>query len=192
MIHTKVTEKNRDICPYTPWTLTMLDNVVRKFLQNPEKMLGGYIRKGMSVIDIGCGPGFFTLAMANMVGSEGQVIAVDVQKEMLDLVQKKSKRQGLDSRIRFHQAKPDTIGLSTKADFILSFYMVHEVPDRDNFFREVVNLLSPDGRFLVVEPVFHVSYDGFEDTLVCAQKAGFKVEERPKISMSRAAVLVRA
>jgi len=41
-----------------------LDNKIRKMLQDPKKILGPYIKKGISVLDLGCGPGFFTVAMA--------------------------------------------------------------------------------------------------------------------------------
>lgn len=178
-----------DICPYTPWTLAMLDNLVRKLLQNPRTMVGPYLKPGMTAMDIGCGPGFFTLAMAQMVGSQGQVIAIDVQKEMLDLVKRKSKKSNLDQRILFHQCKPDSLGMQQRADFILSFYMVHEVPDRDLFFSEVIGLLAPGGKYLIVEPNFHVSKAAFDDTLDHAIRAGFRVESRPKIFISRAAIL---
>jgi len=178
-----------DICPYTPWTVTMLDNLFRKLLQNPEKIIGDYIQPGMKVMDIGCGPGFFTLAMARMVGPRGNVIAIDVQKKMLDIVLKKSEALSLADRIQFHQCKSDTIAIEHNADFILSFYMVHEVPDKDIFFSEVARLLAPGGKYLVVEPNFHVSPTDFEETLTMATNAGFQVIKRPRIRLSHAALL---
>ena len=178
-----------DYCRYSPWTAPFFDNLFRKLLQNPDTIAGPYIRPGMTAMDIGCGPGFFTLAMANMVGPGGKVIAIDMQQEMLDLVKTKSDRLGLTERIRFHRCKPDSLGIGEKAGFILSFYMVHEVPDRDALFREVSGLLEPGGRYLIVEPGFHVSAEAFEDTLRHAERAGFAVEERPKVWLSKAAVL---
>ncbi|HWQ66906.1 MAG TPA: class I SAM-dependent methyltransferase [Methanospirillum sp.] len=179
------------ICTCTPWTVTMLDNLFRRFLQNPQKILGKFIRPGMTVLDIGCGPGFFTLPMAKMVGPGGKVIGIDVQKEMLDLVMQKSEQLNMGNRIQVHQCNPDAIGIHQKADFILSFYMVHEVPDRDAFFTEVAGLLAPEGKYLVVEPFFHVSSDAFNDTLVSATKAGLRVEQRPNYRLSHAALLGR-
>ncbi|MGA2917273.1 class I SAM-dependent methyltransferase [Methanoregula sp.] len=178
-----------DFCRYSPWTAPFFDNPVRKLFQNPEKIVGPCIRPGMTVMDIGCGPGFFTLAMARMVEPEGKVIAIDMQQEMLDLVKKKSDRLGLSECIRFHQCKPDSLGIEEKAGFILSFYMVHEVPDRDALFREVSGLLESGGKYLIVEPFFHVSAEAFEDTLRYAEKAGLVTEKRPKVRLSRAAVL---
>jgi ubiquinone/menaquinone biosynthesis C-methylase UbiE len=185
-------EGRGDFCRYSPWTAPFFDNIFRRIIQDPEKIAGPYIRPGMTAMDIGCGPGFFTLAMARMVGPEGMVIAIDMQQEMLDLVKRKSDRQGLSGRIRFHRCKQDSLGIEEKAGFILSFYMVHEVPDRDALFREVSGLLAPGGKYLVVEPSSHVSEEAFEDMLRHAESAGFVVEKRPKVFMSRAAVLRRA
>ena len=58
-----------------------LDNPIRRLIHDPKKILGGYIEPGQTVLDIGCGPGTFSIAMAKMVGESGKVIAVDVQEE---------------------------------------------------------------------------------------------------------------
>jgi ubiquinone/menaquinone biosynthesis C-methylase UbiE len=187
-----ITRSPGDVCPCTPWTTMMLDNVVRSLFQSPKRMLGGLVRPGMTVIDLGCGPGFFTLAMAEMTAPDGTVVAVDVQEEMLALVKEKAAKKGLSSRITLHRCAPDEIGLGDlKADFALSFYMVHEVPDSDAFFREVAGLLKPGGRYFIVEPVFHVSEEAFDNTLDRARRAGFLLEQRPRLMLSRAALLSR-
>ncbi len=46
-----------------------LDNKFRRFLQNPQKILKPYLKEGMTVLDLGCGPGFFTIEIAKMIGS---------------------------------------------------------------------------------------------------------------------------
>ena len=56
---------------------------IRRLLQNPRKILSPFIKEGMTVLDLGCGPGFFSLDMAHMVGSAGRAIAVDLQQGML-------------------------------------------------------------------------------------------------------------
>jgi ubiquinone/menaquinone biosynthesis C-methylase UbiE len=57
-----------------------LDISLRKLLQNPQKILKPFIKEGMTVADLGCGPGFFTIEMAKMVGNNGKVTAVDLQE----------------------------------------------------------------------------------------------------------------
>src|SRR5271169_3623868 len=98
------TDKNGNepgnICRYSPLRGWMLDNGIRRIFQNSKNIVGPYVKEGMTVIDIGCGPGMFTRAMAEMAGDTGCVIAVDIQQEMLDLARLKSERQNLSSRIR--------------------------------------------------------------------------------------------
>jgi len=166
-----------DICRYSLFRGWMLDNGIRRLFQNPKNIISDYVAEGMTAIDIGCGTGMFTLAMAEMVGNTGTVIAVDVQQEMVDQVRLKSRKQNLISRIQFHKSELNQIGIVEKADFILSFYMVHEVPDRDVFLKEVHGLLKPGGKYLVVEPVFHVSEIAFSDTSASPGAQGSSLKE---------------
>jgi ubiquinone/menaquinone biosynthesis C-methylase UbiE len=71
-------ENKQRICPVE--NAGSLDNVIRKWLHNPGKILRAYIQPGMSVMDFGCGPGFFTMKMAQMVKEDGTVFAVDLQE----------------------------------------------------------------------------------------------------------------
>ena len=162
-----------------------LDNPIRRLIHDPHKILGGYIKKGQTVLDVGCGPGTFSIPMAKMVGEFGKVIAVDVQEEMLQILRKKAAQQGLESRIVTHKSDPDRIGISEEVDFALAFYMVHEVPNEEAFLMEIVSLLKPKGKLLVVEPKFHVSANAFERTIEVAEKAGLSPISEPKIFFSR-------
>jgi Methylase involved in ubiquinone/menaquinone biosynthesis len=162
-----------------------LDNPIRRLIHNPRKILGGYIEPGQTVLDIGCGPGTFSIAMAKMVGESGKVIAVDVQEEMLQILREKAAQQGLESRIVTQKSDPDRIGISEKVDLALAFYMVHEVPNAVAFLEEIVSILKPNGKLLVVEPKIHVSAAAFERTIEVARQAGLSPISEPKISFSR-------
>ena len=137
-----------DVCSYQKaWAL---DNWFRKLIQNPYKIVGGYIEEGQTVLDLGCGPGYFSLAMAEMVGKKGRVISVDIQDEMLQMLRDKSEHAGLKSGIVLHKAQPDKIGIQEMVNFALAFYMVHEVPDKRSFLSEVASHLKPGGKFFIV------------------------------------------
>jgi ubiquinone/menaquinone biosynthesis C-methylase UbiE len=166
-----------------------LDNPIRRLIHNPQKILGGYIEPGQNVLDLGCGPGTFSIAMAKMVGESGKVIAVDVQEEMLQIVRKKAAQQGLESIIFTHKSDPDRIGLSEKVDFALAFYMVHEVPDAEAFLKEIASVLKPKGKLLIVEPKMHVSAAAFDKTIEVARQAGLSPISEPKIRFSRSKLL---
>ena len=186
------TAPSRQVCGYTFWHIVMLDNPFRRLLQDPKKILAGHIRPGMTAIDIGCGPGDFTRAMAAMAGESGSVIAIDLQKEMLLHAQEKCRNDRSAAPITWHQCGPDSLGITAAADFVLSFYMVHEVPDQGRLFREVFALLKPEGKYLVVEPVFHVTDEAFAATLAAARQAGFRVAAQPSLSLCRAVLLEKA
>ena len=166
-----------------------LDNPIRRIIHDPQKILGGYIEPGQTVLDLGCGPGTFSIAMAKMVGESGKVIAIDVQEEMLQILRKKAAQRGLESRIVTHKSDPDRIGISEKVDFALAFYMVHEVPNAEAFLKEVASVLKPKGKLLIVEPKMHVSAAAFEKTIEVARQAGLSPISEPKIRFSRSKLL---
>jgi ubiquinone/menaquinone biosynthesis C-methylase UbiE len=166
-----------------------LDISLRKLLQNPQKILKPFIKEGMTVADLGCGPGFFTIEMAKMVGNNGKVTAVDLQEGMLDIVRKKVKNSKLQNIVEFHNCLNDKIGLSETFNFILIFYMLHEVPDQSAFLREVFSLLKPDGKVLIVEPKFHVSKTDFSNSEEILKSIGFDIIEKPKVFYSRSVVI---
>jgi ubiquinone/menaquinone biosynthesis C-methylase UbiE len=130
--------------------------------------------------------GHFTLGMARLVGDSGQVIAVDLQVEMLERVGKRARQAGLESRIRLQRCQPDRIGITEPADFALAFWMVHEVPNTRSFLQEVRGLLKPTAHFLLVEPKLHVSAEAFLKTVEIARSVGLQPVSEPKIAISRA------
>lgn len=98
------------VCPWQrAWAL---DSWIRRLVHNPHKIVGGYIKEGQTVLDLGSGPGMFSIAMAEMVGEKGKVISVDIQEEMLQMLKRKSERAGLEYRIFIHKSLPDKIGVS--------------------------------------------------------------------------------
>ena len=180
-------EKDR-VCPVE--LAGSLDNKLRKWLQNPQKILTPFIKEGMKVLDIGCGPGFFSVEIAKMVGREGKVYAVDLQEGMLQKLRNKIKGTQLEAIINPIKVEQEVVKVPEKVDFILAFYMVHEVPDKNCFFEALNNILDEKGKFLIVEPkLFHVSQKEFDLTLQKAEKAGFKTSKGPKLPFSFSAVL---
>jgi len=174
------------VCPHQ--ISFFLDNWIRRLIQNPSRIVGPYIQEGDTVMDVGCGPGYFTIDMAKMVGSEGRVIAVDIQAKMLQRVRKKAHKHGVARRIDYHTAGMDRIGLEKKADFILAFYMIHEVPDMTHTLEELKALLNEGGNILAVEPKMHVSKAGFQTMLDDAEEIGLKAIDFPKRKGGRSVV----
>jgi len=155
----------------------MLDNPLRSLLVRPHRLLNPYIKPGMTVLDVGCGPGFFITLLAELVGPSGHVIAADLQQEMLDIVREKLKRDNISGRVSLHKTHADSLDLTGSGyiDFTIAFHMVHEVQNPDTFFSEVYTVLKPGGLFLVSEPRGHVKKNEFDEEIVLAKKAGFTI-----------------
>lgn len=178
------------VCPV--WVGYLLASPVRRLFQNPKKILGPYVNKGMKVLDIGCAMGFFSLPLAELVGSEGKVICVDVQEKMIASLEKRARKAGLSDNIDVRVCSSGSFGLADlqeQIDFVVAMAVVHEVPDAASFFSEVYATMKPGGRLLVAEPKGHVSQEDFESTLSTATQAGFAAVDQPRINRSRAVLL---
>jgi ubiquinone/menaquinone biosynthesis C-methylase UbiE len=179
--------RNKRICPVE--LAGGLDNSFRRLLQNPQKILRPYIHEGMTVLDLGCGPGFFSIAIAYMVSNSGKVIAADLRDGMLEKVNKKIEGTELEQRVEIHKCQQDTIGVKENVDFVLVFYMIHEVPDQGNLLRVLKSILKPDGKVFIIEPKFHVSKKSFEEMINLTKDIGFEIVDRPEVFISRTVLM---
>ena len=145
------------------------------------------------MLDVGCGPGFFTRAFARRVGDDGQVYAVDLQEEMLDLLRENLAPEGLMPRVTTHKCRPDTLDLSPELagsfDAAFALFVVHEVPDPARLFREVAALLRPGGTCYYADPAYEVPGTEFREYVELAAKTGLRLVDRPFSLLNRVAVL---
>jgi len=183
-----IEDKNR-VCPVE--RAGSLETRLRRLIQRPRRLLGPHVSEGMTVLDVGCGPGFFSIELAKMVGKSGRVIAVDLQQGMLNKLRAKIEGAQIAERITLQRCEADSLGVSVPVDFALAFYMVHEVPDKAGFFRQIASVLKRDGRLLVVEPPFRVTEKEFEETIGKAREAGLDLVEKPRVFLGRTALLAR-
>ncbi|MCF8373618.1 MAG: class I SAM-dependent methyltransferase [Bacteroidales bacterium] len=181
------TSRSQRVCPVE--AAGGLDTRFRKWVQNPQKILKPYIHENMTILDVGCGPGFFTLEIAKMLNGTGKVIAADLQQGMLDKVKVKISGTDLEQRIDLHRCEADSLNISQKVDFALAFYVVHEFPNQMTLFNELNFILNPGGKFLIVEPKFHVNKTGFNQMVSSLEKVGFKILEKPKVFFSRSVLV---
>lgn len=173
----------KHVCPW--WLCFTFDNPLRKIIHDPVKILSSFVHQGDTAIDIGPGMGYFSIPLAQLVGTTGRVIAVDIQQRMLSALDARAQKHGVSAIIKTHIATPVSLGIHEKADFILAFWMAHEVPDQKRFFSEIRELTKPKGLFLLVEPVIHVSKKNFSRAIETAKQVGLSIKEYPEISMSQ-------
>jgi ubiquinone/menaquinone biosynthesis C-methylase UbiE len=180
------------VCPV--WAGYFLLSPLRKLLQNPQKILSPYVRKGMTVLDYGSAMGFFSIPLARMAGAGGRVICVDIQEKMLRILEKRSRKAGVADRIETRLCSlPASClqGLAGEIDFALAFAVVHEVPDPPALFGALFTALKPSGKILVAEPSNRVTEGDFTITIRKAGEQGFMVTETPRVPRCRAVLLVK-
>jgi SAM-dependent methyltransferase len=181
------------VCPW--WLGPLLLNPLRRLLQDPVRLLGPHVRAGMTVLEPGCGMGFFSLPLARMVGPGGRLICVDLQPRMIRGLVRRAERAGLAGRIDAVLGsldEPRLDALRGAVDFAAAVYMVHEVSDQDGLLRRLCELVRPGGRLLLVEPKGHVSAPAFARTIERAGRAGWTEAGRPPGAGKRAVLLERS
>jgi ubiquinone/menaquinone biosynthesis C-methylase UbiE len=178
------------VCPWWSTWFT-IDSPGRRWLHDPEKIVGPYVRPGMTVLDVGCGVGWFSIPMARMVGDAGKVIAVDLQPQMLDKLRRRAQKAAVAARIETHPCQQDRLGVAAQVDFALCFAMLHEVPDQSRLLTEILHCLTPDGKLLLAEPPLHVSARQFANEVAVAESAGFQILDRLHVRWARAVLAVR-
>ncbi len=118
----------------------------------PKTLLRGLgLKSGDTLADIGCGPGFFTIPAAEIVGPEGQVVAADIQGEMLTAVRVRAAEQGLHNVRLVKTSESDVPLRAAQFDVVLAAFVLHEVPRHATFLRKMALLLKPKGRLAVLE-----------------------------------------
>ncbi len=178
-----------------PWYLGyLLASPLRRLIESPERLLGSFVQPGMTVLEPGCGMGFFSLPIAKMIGPDGRLVCVDLQPKMLGGLRKRATRAGVADRIEAVACSPDSLGVSAwngRVDLALLIHVLHEVPDAAGLLREIYQALRPGGRLLIVEPKGHVSAERFAAQLDVAHGVGFAVDTAASPARALSAVLVR-
>lgn len=141
-----------------------------------------HIQAGMTVVDLGCGPGYFTAAIARQA-APGRVIGLDLDPAMLEQAQAACKAMG-----NCDWLQGDAMDLSrlilTPVDYVLIANTFHGAPEKTVLAREVAAALKPDGRFTIVN--WHPKPR--EETTVLDKPRGPSTELRMSPEQTRAVV----
>lgn len=129
-----------------------LDRKGRDDVQRPTHVLDVIgVREGMTVADVGCGSGYFTVHLARRVGPKGRVFATDLQPEMLALLAKKTAAEKLANVIPVLATEADAKLAPGSLDVILLVDVYHELPKPTTTLAQFATALAPEGKLVLVE-----------------------------------------
>lgn len=130
------------------------------WLQRPERekkertdLLLGLLalEPGDTVADIGAGTGYFALPMATVVGTTGQVLAVDIQQEMLSIIRGRAEAANIDNVLPVLASEADPMLPANAVDVVLMVDAYHEFSYPREVMTNAVRALKQTGRIVLVE-----------------------------------------
>jgi ubiquinone/menaquinone biosynthesis C-methylase UbiE len=109
------------------------------------------VKEGNVVADLGAGTGHHTVKLAKLVGAKGKVYAVDIQKEMIAMLEKRLKNEKITNVKTIHNTEKDPKLPAGELDMILMVDVYHELSYPYEVMVELVKSLKPGGRLVFVE-----------------------------------------
>lgn len=164
---------------YESYPVWILDNFIRRLTDDPYRYCS-YVTKGQMVADLGCGPGYYTLPLAESVGPEGKVYAVDMNEKAIRAVEKKASKRGYHN-IEAHATSASELSFISdeSVDFVLAAALLCSVAPKyhEAIVDEMKRILKPSGKAYLslgfYPPLGFVSKGEWAKIL-----DGFKVEQR--------------
>ena len=105
----------------------------------------------MTVVDLGCGPGFFTIPAHQIVGPSGHVIAADIQPEMLDHLRGRLRSAEIHDVDVIQTTEGHVPVTDHVADVVFAAFVLHEANDPAGFLGECARLIKPEGAVAIIE-----------------------------------------
>lgn len=161
-------------CPFAlSW---IVDNPIRRWdVKNALPRAG--LRPGEKVLELGPGPGAFTIPAARLVGPQGKIIAVDIQPQMIEKVRARLLTEGL-TNVETHVASGYQLPLDDESiDRAYLITVLPEVPDPVRCLKEIHRVLKPGGIVSMTEEFFDPDYPRRSTTIAWAEAAGFKIAD---------------
>ena len=127
------------------WLEGLPEEAIESFAGTGNPFHSGPLHSNQNVVDAGCGAGLDCLIAAKMVGSGGEVIGVDMTKEMIDKASSNARTTGVKN-VTFKQGVSEELPIGDQwADVVISNGSINLTPDKDAVFRELNRVLKPGG-----------------------------------------------
>jgi len=137
------------------------------------------IRPGMEIVELGCGSGFYTIAVAKAIQPAGLVFAVDIQQGMLDKLKVRMDQEGVENIIPVLADAEGHIPLDDGvADAVFSITVLPEIPDPQKALLQVKRILKDDGIFVNAEFLLDPDFPLRRTVVKWARQAGFTLNRQ--------------
>lgn len=127
------------------WMISLMhDNPLLPIFRNPYKLLrAAGLKSGQKVLEVGCGPGFFTIPAARIVGEDGLIYAVDVHPLAIERVKKKIEREHIRN-VKLILTNASSTGLPERSvDLAFVFGLRYIAGGLGNLISEMYRILTP-------------------------------------------------
>ncbi len=122
---------------------------------NPKKNLEQFdIAPGQKIVDFGAGAGYYTFAVSRLVGFDGTVIALDVQKDLLLTIKREANKAHLFNIETITADLESPMGSKLKEGSMergLVCNFLFQIKNKQNFIKEVGRVIKSGGKVLVVD-----------------------------------------
>lgn len=161
-------------CPAWLHWMVELDNPFAKACHAKVIVENLNLTPRMKVLDAGAGSGRVTIPLAEILGSQVHVTAMDIQQDMLEIIQKKAQSKNLHN-IRFlHAGLGNGVLQQNYYDRAVLVTVLGEIPDQQAAIQELYNTLKPGGILSVSELIFDPHFQSMGTVLTLANAIGFK------------------
>ncbi len=162
--------------PFPRVLAALLEQPARLRYLDPEQLLDLCgVTPDMTVLEVGCGTGIVTAALARKMTGGGQVIALDIQASLLDRAQARVAATGCADKVAFHWAAPETAPLAMHtSDLILLGSVLGEVPEIHGFLTRLFAVAKPQSRVVVYEEALHPGFVSSGMARMHLHAAGFR------------------
>ncbi len=167
--------KGGEPCPYAvAW---LVNNPLRRcYMDRVIDRVG--IRSGERVLELGPGPGAFTVEAARRTQPGGSLVAVDIQPEMIFAVKREVEKAALDN-VETHITSAYQLPLDdTSVDRAFLITVLPEIPDKNRAISEIYRVIKPGGVLSITEEFLDPDYPLPRTTIRWVENAGFRFAER--------------
>ena len=127
---------------------SLIIHAISRLFEPSKRFIEPYVKEGMVVADLGCGPGYYTLHFAKKLGPEGRVYAVDSDKRAISALERKKVKRGFQN-IKAHAGSASDLSFikDESVDFIFANGLLCCVAPKqqESAVNEIIRILKPNG-----------------------------------------------